>query len=133
MEESPFLRQVASYFFPTGSNTPRFFKQLLGDKILQATGIEDMKAILDLAIVSAYRRFKSKGGTDLITWLSWMIPYECSKWVSWREQGPVLQDEEISLDIEEFESRDIDEERISVLCDEVGLCKQSKYYWLRRV
>lgn len=128
---SPFLRQIASYFFPEGSNTPRFFKQILGDEILRVMGAEDLGSVIDLAIVASYRRFNPKG-VDLITWLSWMIPYECSKWVYWRELHSVLLDEKVDVALNEFESRDWREDRIAILCDEVGLCKQSKYYYSGR-
>lgn len=126
---SPFLRQIASYFFPTGSSTPRFFKEVLGDEILRVVGREDMESIIDLAIVASYRRFNPRGGTGLVGWLSWTIPYECSKWVYWRGLHPVFGEEYYDVALEEFETYNWTKERIAILCNEAGLCKQSKYYW----
>ena len=137
-ENSPFLRQVASYHLrPTGrSSSPRIFKRILANEILRLTEPEDLKAIVKLAIVVSYRNYKpSKGNVSLVNWLSWRIPYEVSKWVTWREAHPVEPFEEAFLppEIDEFERTFEIERQIVILSKDLGLEKQIKYYYLQKV
>lgn len=137
-EDSPFLRQVASYHLRRlgSSSAPRFFKKILANEILRLTELEDLKASVRMSVVVSYRNYKpSKGNVSLVTWLSWRIPYELSKLVTWRVAHPVEPFEEVFLlpDIVEFDETSERERQVVIISNDLGLEKQTKYYYLRKV
>lgn len=137
-EGSPFLRQVASYYlnFYGGSYAPRFFKTIIADEILRLNEKEDLIGYLKLAIILSYRNYKpSKGNVSLVTWLSWRIPYELSKLVTWKVTHPIGPFDEsfIPAEIERFEETFETERQVAILSEDLGLEKQSKYYYLQKV
>lgn len=136
-EDSPFLRQVASYHLRQhgSSYAPRFFKTVLANEILRLTELEDLKSSLKLAIIISYRNYNpSKGNVSLVDWLSWKIPYEMSKLVTWRVAHTVEPFEEafLPVEIERFERTSETERQIAILSEDLGLDKQTKYYYLRK-
>ena len=137
-ENSPFLRQVASYHLrPLGSSSaPRFFKRILAGEILRLNEEEDLRSSVLLSIIISFRKYNpAKGNVSLVTWLSWNIPYELSKLVTWRIVHPVGPFEEyfFSPEIKEFEEVCGIERQIDILSIDLGLERQSKYYYLQKV
>ena len=130
-EVSPFLRQVASYHLrPFGSSSaPRFFKTVIAHEILRLNEPEDLRAAVKLAVIICYRGYRpSKGNVDLVTWLSWRIPYELSKLVAWRKAHPIEPFEEcfLPLEIEQFDRTLEVERQIGILSEDLGLGSQTK-------
>jgi hypothetical protein len=135
---SPFLRQVASYFLrPYGrSSSPRFFKNLVGSEILRLNELEDLKSSINLAIVISYRDYKPYySDQSRVTWMSWRIPYEVSKLVTWRVVHPIEPCEEcfLPLEIEEFNRVFEIKRQIGIISKDLCLEKQYKYYYLQKV
>jgi len=137
-EGSPFLRQVATYYLrPFGSSyAPRFFKTIIAGEILRLNEMEDLHASLFLSIIEAHSRYDpDKGNTDLVNWLSWTIPYEFSKLVTWRVTHPITPFEEAVEDPQrvEFESVFEKERQVVIMVDDLGLSRQLKYYYLNKL
>ncbi len=136
--KSPFLRQVASYYLRVygSSSAPRFFKNLIGDEILRLNEPEDLKASIHAAIIIAYREFKPYiTDQSMVTWLSWRIPYEVSKLVTWRVIHPIGPFDECFLppEIDEFERTFEVERQIGIISKDLGLERQSKSFYLQKV
>ncbi len=136
--DSPFLRQVASYHLRVfgSSSAPRFFKTILAGEILRLTELEDLKASIMLALVIAYRAYNpSKGNVSLVTWLSWKIPYEVSKLVTWKVTHPISPVDEfyVSRDFDRFCDTVEIVKQIGILSEDLDLDKQTKYYYSRKV
>jgi hypothetical protein len=136
-ENSPFLRQVASYRLRDqgGSSCPRIFKTILGNEIFRLMEIEDLEASLRVAIVVSYREYNpAKGNVSLVNWLSWRIPYELSKLVTWKVTHPIGPfDEAFSpAEIDIFERTFELERQIVILSKDLQIDKQAKYYYLKK-
>ena len=136
--KSPFLRQIASYFLrPFGrSSAPRFFKNLVGDEILRLNDFEDLRSSIHLAIIKSYRDYKPYlSDQSLVTWMSWKIPYEVSKLVTWQVTHPIGPFEESFFppEILDFENTFEFERQVDIISKDLKLEKQSKYYYLQKV
>lgn len=135
--ESPFLRQVASYLLRRqgGSRAPRFFKTVLAGEIWRLNEYEDLRASVQLAIVEAHRKYNpSKGKVDLVNWLSWNVPYEISKFIVWRIVAPIgpFSEAYTPSEIPLFEGISATERKIGILSEDLGLDRQTKYYYICR-
>jgi len=136
-QDSPFLLHSASYKLKRmgGVVAPKLFKKIVSDEILRLNELEDLKASLCLAIIESYRSYKpSKGKVDLVNWLSWNIPYQFSKLVTWRITHPIEPFEEASdtpenILLDPFSGNDY---KIAIICEDLGLSKQVKYYYLNK-
>jgi len=126
--DSLFLSQVASYKLRIYgcSYAPTIFKQALGRVFLQLYEMEDLRASLRLAIVEAYRSYDSgKGRVDYVNWLSWKIPYEMSKLLTWRIVRYIYPLEEyINPRLEEFEEKDEQSRQFGIITSEISLARR---------
>jgi hypothetical protein len=134
---SPFLRQVASYHLRKfgSSYAPKIFKNTIGNEILRLNDFEDLRSCIILSIIESYRAYNSmKGNVNLINWLSWKIPYEVSKLVTWRVTHNIYPFNEEFNDplINTFEDQNRIEYQINLLCSDLNLDSQTKYYYLRK-
>ena len=135
--DSPFLRQVASYLLRRhgGSYAPRIFKRVISGEILRLNTLEDLRGVVNLAIVEAFRKHDPHGGTDLPNWLSWYVPYEVSKLVTWRVFKPLepFSEAVFSIELAEFENFDSSVSEIAIISSDLGLDRQKKYYYLNKM
>jgi hypothetical protein len=125
-KDSPFLLEVASYRLRKYgcSYAPKIFKTVIANEILRLNELEDLRSMVLLAIVISYRRYNpAKGKVDLTNWLSWTIPYELSKLVTWKITHPIepAEVEYIHPEMEEFEKNIEIENQISILCKELNI------------
>jgi hypothetical protein len=86
------LKRVAYYVYSRrGITSPtKFLLTVMAEEIYRVTGLEDLKQILLLSVTICYRKYNPlRGNCDLINYLSWMVPYEASKLISWKAIHPI--------------------------------------------
>lgn len=132
---SPFLRQIASYHLRLygSSYAPRIFKRVIADEMLRLNEKEDIRATINLAIIESYREFDPKKGTDLITWLSWRIPFHCSEWLTYQVTHPIEPFDEsvLSPEIIKFEELLHSGEKVAIISQDLELSRFTKHYYLK--
>jgi hypothetical protein len=135
--QSPFMRQVASYLLRKqgGSYAPRFFKEIVASEIIRLTESEDLTSILNLSIIESFAEFRPGKGTDLVNWLSWKIPYHCSKLVTYRAIHSIEPCERSAIpkNLTEFEGIEATKRKVAIICSDLGLKRQNRYYYLKEL
>jgi len=131
--DSPFMLQVSGHLLKSvgGVLAPHILKRLMAHEICRVMFRKDLEASIMLSLIETYRRHDMTKGVDIVNWLSWITPYECSKLVYWRDIHPSDWQDTPELDIESTIDSSVSV-RIQLLCDILGLSKQLRYYYRRK-
>lgn len=131
---SPFLRQVVSFSLQKfgGSTAPRSLKEYMAEILLSLNSKEDIRSAIFLSIVEAYRVYEYNRGTDLVSFLSWRVPYYCSKYLLIFPTAGNIEREVVDT-ISSFEELTLQEALFEASLSSFSIAKQKKRYYSAKI
>lgn len=126
---SKLLLQTTGYIlWPVGGVfAPFSLRDIVIKEILRLNDYEDLRSSLILSIIEAYREFIPDHGTDIVNWLARRVPYLFSKVITWRIFHGI--DENFSYSIDFSIDFRVDDVRVDLISEQLGLSPQLKRYY----